>query len=157
MLAEFEPRWISSLATNLSYFLTWLIFTFYLLLFSIQITELLQKIESLEGESVAEVHQSRLELKIKELESKLELEQTTRGRMETQINRLKEAIEKLNSECDLLRSKELSSQELARKLQRQLRDLKEEHANAQQRETDSHSKKHELEKQLVNAQAFYTR
>ena len=124
-------------------------FYHFIKLFSIQITELLQKIESLEGESVAEVHQSRLELKIKELESKLELEQTTRGRMETQINRLKEAIEKLNSECDLLRSKELSSQELARKLQRQLRDLKEEHANAQQRETDSHSKKHELEKQLV--------
>ena len=120
---------------------------------SIHITELLQKIESLEGESVAEVHQSRLELKIKELESKLELEQTTRGRMETQINRLKEAIEKLNSECDLLRSKELSSQELARKLQRQLRDLKEEQATAQQRETDAHSKKHELEKQLVNEQA----
>jgi len=85
---------------------------------------LLQKIESLEGESVADVHQSRLELKIKELESKLELEQTTRGRMETQINRLKEGIEKLNSECDQLRAKELSSQELARKLQRQLRDLK---------------------------------
>ena len=44
-----------------------------------------QKIESLEGESVTEVVQSRLELKIKELESKLELEQTTRGRMETQV------------------------------------------------------------------------
>ncbi len=28
---------------------------------------------------------ARLELKIKELESKLELEQTTRGRMETQV------------------------------------------------------------------------
>ena len=68
-----------------------------------QITELLQKIESLEGESVTDVHQSRMELKIKELESKLELEQTTRGRMETQINRLKEGIEKLNSECDLVR------------------------------------------------------
>ena len=48
-------------------------------------------------------HQNRLELKIKELESKLELEQTTRSRMETQINRLKEGIEKINLECDLLR------------------------------------------------------
>ncbi len=51
-----------------------------------QINELLQKIESLEGESVTDVVQSRLELKIKELESKLELEQTTRGRMETQVS-----------------------------------------------------------------------
>jgi myosin-18 len=68
---------------------------------------------------------------------------------------LKEAIEKLNSECDLLRSKELSSQEQSRKLQRQLRDLKEEHANAQQRETESFAKKHELEKQLVFLMAFF--
>ena len=51
-----------------------------------QINELIQKIESLEGESVTDVVQSRLELKIKELESKLELEQTTRGRMETQVS-----------------------------------------------------------------------
>jgi hypothetical protein len=72
-----------------------------------------------------------------------------------QINRLKEAIEKLNSECDLLRSKELSSQEQSRKLQRQLRDLKEEHANAQQRETESFAKKHELEKQLVFLMSFF--
>jgi myosin-18 len=47
--------------------------------------------------------QNRLELKIKELESKLELEQTTRTRMETQIHRLKEGIEKVNTECELIR------------------------------------------------------
>ena len=68
-----------------------------------QIAELSSRIESLEGENVVNAHQNRLELKIKELESKLELEQTTRGRMETQINRLKEGIEKINSECDMLR------------------------------------------------------
>ena len=51
--------------------------------------------------STAQHH--RLELKIKELESKLELEQTTRGRMETQINRLKEGIEKLNRDCEQVR------------------------------------------------------
>ena len=58
--------------------------------------------------------------KVKELESKLELEQTTRGRMETQINRLKEAIEKLNHDCEGLRVKEAGAQDQARKLQRQL-------------------------------------
>ena len=68
-----------------------------------QIAELSSRIESLEGETIVNAHQNRLELKIKELESKLELEQTTRSRMETQINRLKEGIEKINSECDLLR------------------------------------------------------
>jgi myosin-18 len=35
---------------------------------------------------------------VKELESKLELEQTTRGRLEVQITRLKEPVEKLHSE-----------------------------------------------------------
>ena len=59
------------------------------------------------GENVSTAQHQRLELKIKELETKLELEQTTRGRMETQINRLKEAIEKLNHECDSLRVKVL--------------------------------------------------
>ena len=57
------------------------------------------------GENVSTAQHQRLELKIKELETKLELEHTTRGRMETQINRLKEAIEKLNHECDSLRVK----------------------------------------------------
>lgn len=57
------------------------------------------------GDQVSTAQHQRLELKIKELETKLELEQTTRGRMDTQISRLKEAIEKLNHECDSLRVK----------------------------------------------------
>ena len=57
------------------------------------------------GDNVSTAQHQRLELKIKELETKLELEKTTRGRMETQITRLKEAIEKLNHECDSLRVK----------------------------------------------------
>ena len=52
-----------------------------------QVAELTARIQSLEGENIMNPAQSRLELKVKELESKLELEQTTRGRMETQINR----------------------------------------------------------------------
>merc|ERR1719277_2513851 len=76
-----------------------------------QMAELLQKIESLEGDQVSTAQHQRLELK-------LELEQTTRGRMDTQICRLKEAIEKLNHECDGLRVKESNAQDQARKLQR---------------------------------------
>merc|ERR1712223_1112432 len=91
-----------------------------------QMAELLQKIESLEGDQVSTAQHQRLELKVKELESKLELEQTTRGRMDTQISRLKEAIDKLNGDCESLRGKECGAQDNARKLQRQLRDLKEE-------------------------------
>lgn len=58
---------------------------------------------------------------MKELESKLELEQTTRSRLEVQIARLKEAVEKAQSEISTTRLKEQQSQDQIRKLQRQLR------------------------------------
>jgi len=76
-----------------------------------------------------------------------------RTRMESQINRLKEAIEKVNIECDLLQSKELVAQDISRKLQRQLRELREDYATVQQKETEANAKKNELEKQLELAEA----
>lgn len=63
----------------------------------------------------------RGELKLKELESKLELEQTTRSRLEVQITRLKDAVEKLQIDLNNSRIKEHNSQDLIRKLQRMLR------------------------------------
>merc|ERR1739848_557824 len=118
-----------------------------------QVAELMTKINSLEGENINNPTQSRLELKVKELESKLELEQTTRGRIDTQISRLKEAIDKLNGDCESLRGKECGAQDNARKLQRQLRDLKEEYASLQQKEIEVNSKKNEFEKLLELAEA----
>ena len=81
------------------------------------------------------------------------MEQTTRGRMETQINRLKEAIEKLNHDCESLRVKEGGAQDQARKLQRQLRDLKEDYATITQKEIEVNGKKNEFEKLLELAEA----
>ena len=52
----------------------------------------------------------RLEMKIREMESKLELELTTRSRLDTQITRLKEMIEKLTREGEEARIREQSSQ-----------------------------------------------
>ena len=76
-----------------------------------QLAEYAQKIQSLDGDNVSSAQHHRLELKIRELESKLDLEQTTRGRMETQINRLKEGVEKLNGDCDVARQRENAAQE----------------------------------------------
>ncbi len=73
--------------------------------------------------------------------------------MESQINRLKEGIEKINNECDLLRSKELVTQDISKKLQRQLRELREDYSTVQQKETEANAKKNELEKQLELAEA----
>jgi len=50
-------------------------------------------------------------------------------------------------------SKEQNSQDLVRKLQRQLRDAKEEYTSLQQKEIDVSSKKNELEKQLELSEA----
>ena len=49
-------------------------------------------------------------MKIREMESKLELELTTRSRLDTQITRLKEMIEKLTREGEEARIREQSSQ-----------------------------------------------
>ncbi len=76
-----------------------------------------------------------------------------RGRLEAQIIRLKEAVDKMSNESDMLRTKEASCQDQVRKIQRQLRDLREEHAVLQQKEMEANGKKSELEKQLEVAEA----
>ncbi|XP_068248759.1 uncharacterized protein [Palaemon carinicauda] len=110
--------------------------------------ELSSKVEVLEGET-ANIHtQRRLEMKIKEIESKLELELTTRQRLESQIGRLKDQIERLSGECDAAKMKESQAIDQSKKLARQLRDAKEDVSNIQQRHTEAVNKKSELEKQL---------
>lgn len=88
-----------------------------------QLMELTTRLESAEslGDASSNLMLKRTELKVKELESKLELEQTTRGRLEVQITRLKEALEKLQTEFAAARTKEQQAQDQARKLQRSLR------------------------------------
>merc|ERR1712088_820281 len=61
--------------------------------------------------------------------------------------------EKLNHDCEGLRVKEAGAQDQARKLQRQLRDLKEDYAAITQKEIEVNSKKNEFEKLLELAEA----
>ena len=86
-----------------------------------QYAELCQRLDHLEGENVSTVQHKRLELKIRELESKLELEKTTKNRMDTQIQRQKELVEKMTREMDDMRMRESSSQDEVKKMSRQLR------------------------------------
>lgn len=88
-----------------------------------QLAELTSRLESVEsmGDPSSNLLVKRSELKVKELESKLELEQTTRSRLEVQIARLKEAVEKAQNDIGASRIKEQQSQDQIRKLQRQLR------------------------------------
>nr|XP_012149550.1 PREDICTED: unconventional myosin-XVIIIa isoform X5 [Megachile rotundata] len=121
-----------------------------------QLSELTQRLESVEqlGDPTANsLATRRLEFRAKELESKLELEQTTRARLETQIARLKENVEKLQTESALLRTKEQTAQDAARRLQRSLREAREEASSALAREQESTRARRELEKSLEAAEA----
>merc|ERR1712045_377812 len=113
-----------------------------------QLAELLQKVDCMDVDTVSNLTMKRLEMKIRELDSKLELEVTTKGRMETQVGRLKETIERLNKEIEDIRIKEQSSQDQQKKMGRQLRDLKEDYATLQGKESDLLQKNGDLEKQI---------
>ena len=74
-----------------------------------------------EGQDANTAHQQKLELKIKEFESKLEVEQTTKGRMETHIKRQTDVIESLTKDLEEIALREKNSQDEQKKLARNLR------------------------------------
>ncbi|GJQ77979.1 Myo18 [Trypoxylus dichotomus] len=120
-----------------------------------QLAELTSKLDSLEnaGDASSNILVKRTELKVKELESKLDLEQTTRTRLEVQISRLKETMEKLQNDLVNSRTKEQSAQDQIRKLQRSLRELRDEHNSALTKESESLLKRKELEKRYEALEA----
>uniref|UniRef100_A0A8D9EGA8 Unconventional myosin-XVIIIa n=1 Tax=Cacopsylla melanoneura TaxID=428564 RepID=A0A8D9EGA8_9HEMI len=123
-----------------------------------QLTELNSKLESIEthGDPSSTLALKRLQLKSKELESKLEFEHTTRSRLEVQINRLKENTDKLQSECNLLRGKDTSNANEVRKHQRVVRELKETVQSMEAKQINEGSKRKELEKELQCREAEIT-
>jgi len=117
-----------------------------------QLAEINQRLDHMEGENVSTAQHKRLELKVRELESKLELEKTTRNRLDSQIQRGKEIAEKFQKEVDELKIKESSMLDELKKQARQMRDLKEDLSNVQSKEQEASHKKSELEKQLELAE-----
>jgi len=118
-----------------------------------QCAEISQRLDHMEGENVSSAQHKRLELKIRELESKLELEKTTKGRLDTQIVRSKEGSEKMIKEIEDIRLKESNCQEDMKKLSRVVRELKEELATVRGKESETNHKKGDLEKQLEVSEA----
>jgi len=112
-----------------------------------------QKVEHLKGDSVSVAQHRRLELRLRELDSRLELEKTGRGRVEIQVTRLKEVVERGAKEQESLRSREKIAQEEAKKATKVLRDMREELVALQGRETEWGQRKGELEKQLDLSEA----
>merc|ERR1712110_623872 len=90
----------------------------------------------------------KLEIKCKELETKLELEKTTKGRMESHISRQTDVIESLQKDLEELAVREKRGQDEQKKMSQNMRALKEEITNMQTKEMESNGKKSEIEKQL---------
>ncbi|XP_068623509.1 unconventional myosin-XVIIIa isoform X1 [Battus philenor] len=78
------------------------------------------------GHSEAE---RRLEMRNKELESSLELEATSRARVEGQLARLRDAHDALAAELAAARARDMHAADELRKLQRSIRELKEENTS----------------------------
>ncbi|CAH0713661.1 unnamed protein product, partial [Brenthis ino] len=96
-----------------------------------RLAELSARLATAEAGHDHEHHEAerRLELRNKELESSLELEATSRARLEGQLARLRDAHEALAGELAAARSKDHLAAEELRKLTRQLRELKEENSS----------------------------
>ncbi|KAM7364507.1 myosin heavy chain-like isoform 3-T7 [Cochliomyia hominivorax] len=113
-----------------------------------QISELQHRLENVENftDPSAAMLSKRLELRTKELESRLELEQATRARLEVQVNRHKEALERLQNEVSQAKVRELQAQDALKKSQKNLRELREEFHVVSGREQESVTKRKDLEK-----------
>lgn len=120
-----------------------------------QIAEIHTRLENIEtmGDSSAHMQNKRLELRTKELESRLEFEQTTRARLEVQVSRHKEAVEKAQAEMSVVKAKEMATQDAVKKSQKSLRELREEFHTISNREQEANMKRKDLEKRLETAEA----
>lgn len=90
----------------------------------------------------------KLEMRVKELESRMEFEGITKSRLETQVSRIRDNHEKAQHEISVIRAREIQAQEGLKKSQKSLRDLREEFHTRLNREQEEITKRKELEKRL---------
>ncbi|XP_060649879.1 unconventional myosin-XVIIIa isoform X5 [Drosophila nasuta] len=115
-----------------------------------QVAELQHRLDNVEslGDPTMAVMSKRLEMRTKELESRLELEQATRARLEVQVSRHKESLEKLQNEVTQSKIREMQGQEVLKKSQKSLRDMREEFHSLSSREQESLTRRKDLEKKM---------
>ncbi|XP_060867262.1 unconventional myosin-XVIIIa-like isoform X3 [Metopolophium dirhodum] len=120
-----------------------------------RLAELTFRLDNMEthGDPAGSLNLKRLQLRVTELESKLQLELTTRTRLEVQIARLKETVDRLESERETAQCKENAAQEAVRKMQRSLREARESMAERESRESADVNRKRALEKRAEQAES----
>merc|ERR1719293_26203 len=89
-----------------------------------------------EGTNTNAAQQQKLEIKVKELETKIELEKTTKVRMETHISRQTDVIESLTKDLEEISIKEKNGQDDQKKLAKNIREMREELSTLQGRESE---------------------
>ena len=121
---------------------------------------LVEKMESLQqklgqNEEMSDHNNSnkKSELKIRELEHKIDLELAAKGRIESQIEKMNERLAESEREQSSAQKSVNIQEEVNRKLNTQMKDLKEDIVTLQIREMDIVEKKNILEKKLEIAEA----
>ncbi|XP_071946563.1 unconventional myosin-XVIIIa-like isoform X2 [Antedon mediterranea] len=115
-----------------------------------KVIELSNKVEYMGQTMVEKNLVTRLEARIRDLEAKLDLEQSTRQRNDAQMERLKENLELVTSEKEQKTHKDQRNQDAMKRLQKELRELREQYSEIQRKEVDATKKKHEFEVDVQN-------
>ncbi|XP_070204311.1 unconventional myosin-XVIIIa-like isoform X2 [Littorina saxatilis] len=113
-----------------------------------QVADLTAKVQGYEEGMVDKHSVTRLETKLRDYESRLELEQSQRQRSETHLSRLKEHVEKVSTEKEDMVTTRVMAEEVSKRAQKQLRELREELADSQKKEMEAAQKFKEREHEL---------
>ncbi|XP_031549200.1 unconventional myosin-XVIIIa-like [Actinia tenebrosa] len=114
----------------------------------LKISTMSSRLDYLEGSTVDKQTLSTMDSKMKELESKLDFEGTFKKRQDTQVNRLKEQVLRLQEERDECLLRETKLQQENMKLERHMREMKDETSAIEKRDGELKKKKSEAEREV---------
>ncbi|XP_065055374.1 unconventional myosin-XVIIIa-like isoform X2 [Rhopilema esculentum] len=115
-----------------------------------KVQQLTSKLAYYEETTVDKLEVQRLESKIRELESKIDVESTLKNRLESQLSRLKNTVTSLQDERDTQINRESRLKAEVSKYQRQLKDAKEEVEDLRKVEDEQKRKKESAESEVEN-------
>ncbi|XP_013789288.1 unconventional myosin-XVIIIa-like, partial [Limulus polyphemus] len=117
-----------------------------------KMTELQNKISQLTSQTQDLQETKNLEITVQELESRLQLEDTTKKRLEKQVVKLEEELENQKEHHEMLKNKAKQAEETQRRLQRQIVEMQKENGTLQQKESESVRRCCILENELESAE-----
>ncbi|XP_012936920.1 unconventional myosin-XVIIIa [Aplysia californica] len=113
--------------------------------FKQEVSDLQTRVQSYDETMVDKHTVLRLETKGRDMESRLDLEGTIKQRLESQVSRLKEQVDRVTAEKEELSQARLSLEEVNKRTQKQMRELREELGDTQKRELEGSQRRREME------------